>query len=110
LKIFGQHIDKTLHIKTRYVGDEPFNETTAKYNEMMKIELESAGIEIIIIPRLEYNQTAISASKVRELLYLGEFDTLRKMVPATTYDFLVSKKAQAIISKIKQTYTKKNLV
>lgn len=110
LNIFRRHIAKTLNIRTRFVGDEPFNETTNKYNEMMIKELKVSGIDVVVIPRLKNMNTAISASKVRELIYLDDFDGIKELVPKSTYDFLKSKEAYEVIKTIKNDYDKKNLV
>lgn len=104
LNIFSEHIAKELNIKKRFVGEEPFNETTRKYNETMKEILWQYGIEVIEIPRKTIGETVVSASTVRKCLYEDDYKTLETIVPKSTYDYLCSGEAQEIINRIKVTY------
>lgn len=102
LKIFGEFIAPALGINRRYIGQEPYSPTTNEYNLAMKEILPNYGIEVIEIPRLEKDNIAISASRVRELLKKEDFDGLRNIVPQTTYDYLVSDEAKQIVERIKK--------
>ena len=100
LCIFGRHIAPALNIQTRFVGEEPYCPVTSAYNEMMKQVLPLLGVEVTIIPRKEWEGVAISASRVRELIRTGNLADTRELLPETTYTFMQSAEAQAIIQRI----------
>lgn len=107
LKVFGEHIAPTLGINKRFVGEEPYCPVTRTYNSIMKQELPESGIEVVEVPRLLVGKHVVSASKVREYIKEEKFSEIKKLVPVTTYRFLVSKKAGNIIHAI-QTYQKRH--
>jgi len=94
----AQHLD----ITKRYVGTEPFSPTTEVYNQVMFNVLNEAGIEVILVPRMNNSFETISASAVRQYLKDDKINKVKGMVPKTTYDFLISKQGQKIIEKIKE--------
>lgn len=98
-------IAQRLHIKERFVGDEPFSQVTALYNQAMQENLPQAGIEVTVIKRLGQNGQAISASEVRQLLHDGKIDELKSLVPETTYAYFQSPEAQEVIASIKSSQT-----
>ena len=53
----------------------------------MKANLPQRGIALREIPRLEIG-VPVSASAVREALEKGDDETLRSMLPLTTYNYL----------------------
>ena len=63
-----EKIAKALGIRVRYVGEEPFSAVTGIYNQVMAEQLAAAGLTLTVIPRKESGGTAISASKVRQLI------------------------------------------
>lgn len=95
-------IAQTLGIQRRYVGEEPTSQVTGIYNQIMQKKLPENGIECIIVPRKESDQTAISASTVRHLIKAGYFESLKTLVPQTTLDYFLSKEAKPIIEKIQK--------
>ena len=99
--IFAKHIASTLKIKKRFVGEEPYCLVTAAYNNLMKQILPPNGIEVEEIPRITYSGSAISASRVRELIRHGDMDAVKELVPDTTYQFLISLEAEEIIRRIR---------
>lgn len=101
LTIF-KSIAQTLHINRRYVGEEPTSQVTGIYNQIMAKELPKSDIECIIIPRLEYNGAAISASTVRQAIHDGKIDSIKPLVPEATYKFFTSSEADEIIKKIQE--------
>ena len=101
LKIFGHYFAKTLNITKRFVGTEPYCETTSMYNAQMKRILPSYGVEIIEIPRKTLEDDAISASRVRALLAKNKMKEVKKLVPATTYNYFKTAQGKQIIEKIK---------
>lgn len=100
-KIFAKHIAKALGINKRYVGNEPFCPVTSIYNEVLKEILPANGIELIEIDRKAIDGEKISASRVRALLKEDKLEEVKKLVPKTTYDFLISDKGREIINIIK---------
>ncbi|WP_425380550.1 [citrate (pro-3S)-lyase] ligase [Spiroplasma endosymbiont of Stenodema calcarata] len=86
--IFVDYIAKALQIKTRFVGEEPYSLTTNEYNKTMKTVFMANDLNLIIIPRLSFNEKAISATTARKLFIQGDFDELQRIVPKTSADFL----------------------
>lgn len=88
--IFAKEVAPCLHITKRFVGSEPFDTVTCQYNSEMKRELPKYDIEVIEIDRLERDDGsgAISASKVREYISRGDLESLKPMVPITTFEYI----------------------
>ena len=101
LTIFSEYIAKKLDIMKRFVGEEPFCVVTAAYNKIMKRILPQYDIEVEEIKRLSADGSAISASRVREMIHQGNIKGLSELVPETTYRFLVSNEAKDIIETIR---------
>jgi [citrate (pro-3S)-lyase] ligase len=101
LEIFKKYIVPALGINRRYVGEEPYCEVTKKYNEIMKLTLEKDGIECRIIPRLEQEGKAISASRVRAYIKEGKIEEIKNLVPSSTYEYFKCRAAEGLIEKIK---------
>lgn len=91
LTIFAKYIAPALHITKRFVGEEPLDIITNKYNESMKSILPKYGIELVEIERKEDSETVISASRVRALLADNNFDKIQELVPCTTYEYLLKR-------------------
>jgi [citrate (pro-3S)-lyase] ligase len=89
--LFGKYIAKVLNIKVRFVGEEPIDMVTRQYNRTMEERLPLYGIEFIEIKRKEIGSQVISASRVRKCLEHKDFEEIRKLVPETTYEYLVKK-------------------
>ena len=77
-------IARALGISARFAGEEPLSHVTDLYNRVMRQDLEKAGIECHIIPRLELDGEPVSASRARKALLEGDTGTFRKLVPDTT--------------------------
>lgn len=103
LTIFYEYFAKALNITRRFVGTEPFDVVTAHYNFMMKSFLGERGIEVIEVPRLEENNVPVSASVVRKLMAEGTYDEIKKIVPETTYEYLISDKGMKIAEKLRSS-------
>ena len=114
LAIFTKIAEK-LHITRRYIGEEPFSETTGLYNKIMSEKLPENGIDCIIVPRKQYINTEnkansnqphplpISASTVRQAIKDKNFTLLKQLVPETTLQYFESKEAIPVIKKIQAT-------
>ncbi len=68
LAVFADVFAKEMGITVRFVGTEPLDPVTARYNEIMKEYLPKKGIEVVEVPRLCINGEIVSATKVREAL------------------------------------------
>ena len=93
-------IAKELGIMRRFLGSEPVSRVTALYNQVLSEVLPKNGIECTVIPRLETDDLIISASTVRKYLKEENWERISKMVPATTLDYLRSRKGAAVITRI----------
>jgi len=83
-------IAKTLGVKKRYVGEEPFSNVTNIYNQNMIEQLPKIGVSCVVIPRMSFDGKIISASYVRELIHDDKISEIEKYVPKSTFDFLKS--------------------
>ena len=100
LTIFTR-IAKAMDITRRYVGEEPTSLVTGIYNEIMQKKLPENGIECIVVPRLQSEGKAISASTVRQAIKDGNFELLKELVPRTTLDYFQSPQSREVIEKIR---------
>lgn len=87
VEVFAKYYAPHFHITRRFVGTEPLSNLTARYNEVLRSQLPTRGIEVTELKRLELNGTPVSASAVRKALSEGDRDTVRSLVPRTTYDY-----------------------
>lgn len=101
LAVFAK-IAQALNITARYVGEEPTSQVTGLYNTIMARELPKQGITCHIIPRLQSQGKAISASTVRVALQNGDLETLKTLVPPTTYAYFTSPQAAPVLEKIQK--------
>lgn len=87
VEIFAKYYAPHFRITRRFVGTEPLSNLTDRYNEVLRSQLPPRGIEVTEFPRLERNGTPISASAVRKALSEGDRDTVRSLIPRTTYNY-----------------------
>ena len=92
-QIFADYIVPGLNIKARFIGEEPLDDTTRKYNKILHSTLEDIGVEVHEIPRFAVNDDVISASKVRKYYEQNKWDIIKQMVPEHIYDYLRSRKS-----------------
>ena len=100
LDIFGRHIAPALGATVRFVGSEPTDQLTARYNDLMKQVLPQYGVSVVEIPRLEISKVAVGlrprlaaairASDVREALKEGSFRMAAALTPPSTWPYLVA--------------------
>lgn len=89
VRIFGEVVAKELGITTRFVGEEPFDKVTRKYNETMKRILPEYGIRVVEIPRVALaGGKTISASVVRKALCEDDKELVQSMLPESTLEYL----------------------
>lgn len=89
VRIFGEVVAKELGISIRFVGEEPFDKVTKKYNETMKKILPEYDIKVVEIPRTTtVDGSIISASAVRKAMREKDERLLHAMLPDTTSAYL----------------------
>ncbi|EAT15649.1 [citrate (pro-3S)-lyase] ligase [Desulfuromonas acetoxidans] len=88
--LFARQLAPRFTICRRFIGSEPYCAVTRRYNEALKKILPTLGIDVVEVPRATTNGGAISASTVRELLQQRAINTLEKLVPSTTLNYLES--------------------
>lgn len=90
VRLFGQIIAPALGITCRYVGTEPLDPVTGRYNLQLAEMLPEYGIEVRTIERKTCDGSVISARTVREHVRSGELESIRGLVPDATYEYLKS--------------------
>ena len=90
-RLFGRHLAPAAGVTRRFVGHEPFCETTASYNRVMAGVLPEYGVQLVEVERLKDADGAfVSATRVRAALAAGDTETVRRLVPATTIPCLAA--------------------
>lgn len=100
LALFAGRIAPFFRIVKRFAGTEPLCPVTSLYNGAMERCLPVWGIEFVEIGRRETEGAVISASRVREALCRGDWDSVGKLVPETTLTWLRSAEAVPVIGKL----------
>lgn len=95
LTVFAK-IARCLGIRYRYAGEEPTSHVTGLYNEIMTARLPEQGIECRILPRLQAGENAISASTVRKAIHDGCLESIRELVPESTYRYFAGEQSEAV--------------
>lgn len=110
LQIFSRYIAPALGATVRFVGSEPFDPLTCRYNEMMAEHLPKGGIEVVQIQRKEYEDKPISASRVRAFIENNKMHAAMELVPPTTQPFIIAKFAVDALQQELDTTPKPGLV
>ena len=106
IKIFATQIAHRLDIAARYIGEEPYCPVTNAYNEAMLEIFPQCGIKIVVMKRLQVDGEAVSASKVRDLIRQDDWEGIKKAVPASTLNYLLSPEAKEILVKIRGSFSR----
>lgn len=85
--LFKTRIAPVMGITHRYVGQEPFSETTEIYNQQMK-KVFGNDLTLIVLERKKISGQAISASLVRDLWRERDLKSIKKLVPEATYSYI----------------------
>ncbi len=88
LLLFARRIAPRLGINARFVGEEPFSAVTAEYNKAMADLLPKEGIQVGVLPRFEKNGRPVSATRVREALAAGDWETAASLTPEVCHPVL----------------------
>ena len=110
IDIFCRHIAPALGATVRFVGSEPTDALTRRYNELLAEQLPKHGLRLKEIPRLQTEQTPISATTVRSLMAQGMFVEATKLVPPTTIPYLLAHLACDALQQELDTTPKPGLV
>ena len=96
LDLYNRWIAPALGASVRFVGSEPFDALTNRYNTLIP--------NAVIIPRyasawpasdaMPTHAEAVSASRVRQLLSAGDFRSASALCPATTEPYLLAALAE----------------
>ena len=88
-RMFGRYLAPAGGIARRFVGHEPYCETTAAYNRVMAAVLPEYGVELVEVERAKDAEGAfVSATRVRAAYAAGDMETVARLVPATTLAIL----------------------
>lgn len=98
--LFAGVIAPALGVTRRYVGSEPLSPVTHQYNQALRARLPREGVELIELPRLTHGGQPISASLVRAAIQKSDWDTVRALVPESTYAYLLSDEAKPVIERL----------
>ena len=102
VRLFGAHLAPAFGIARRFVGHEPYCETTAAYNRAMADVLPEYGIGLVEIQRTRDGDRFISATTVRQALAAGDWGAIERSVPPATLAYLRSTEGQAIAERLRR--------
>ena len=106
LDLFRRHIAPALGATVRFVGTEPTDQLTRRYNQLMHETLK----DVREINRLEKDGNAVSASRVRKAMEEGDINTIRQLVPPTTLPYIIAHLATQALQAELDTTPKPGLV
>ena len=89
--IMAGFIAPVLNITMRFMGTEPTCAVTRQLEQQTQELLPYYGIQLIIFERLESDAKPISASSVRAFMKGNNKEEIKKIVPITTYNYLLEK-------------------
>lgn len=106
LDLFRRHIAPALGTTVRFVGTEPTDRLTRRYNQLMHEVLADVRETV----RLEKDGNAVSASRVRKAMEQGDMSTIRQLVPPTTLPYIIAHLATQALQAELDTTPKPGLV
>ena len=113
LDLFARHIAPALGATVRFVGSEPQDPLTARYNALMQ---EVLPLKVVEIPRLKAepintsHTAVISASAVRTALEEGSYARAAALCPGSTRPYLMAALAERALRRELDTPLKPGLV
>ena len=110
IDLFGRHIAPALGAHLRFVGTEPADPLTARYNALMKELLPKYGVEVVEISRLTDPESPVTATRVRSLLDAGLFKAASALTPESTWPYLLADLAERALKMELDTPLKPGLV
>lgn len=98
INIFVNHIAPAIGCKVRFVGSEPTDLLTARYNELLKDILPSYNIRLEVLERKETSPgNAISASKIRNAVEAIDLKHILSMISIESLPYLLAHLAIKIL-------------
>jgi len=110
LDLFASYIAPALGVTKRFVGSEPNDRLTARYNELMAKQLPERGISTQVVERLKRSGVPICATDVRETLSCESLYPALALVPPTTVPYLIARLAVMSLQTELDTTPKPGLV
>jgi [citrate (pro-3S)-lyase] ligase len=101
--LFAAQLAPRLGITARWVGEEPYCPVTRAYNQALLEILPSHNITVEVAPRFAADEGIVSASKVRDAIRRSDWTAVRRMVPDTTWNYLMTDEAQEVVGCIRQS-------
>ena len=109
LDLFSRHIAPALGATMRFVGSEPSDPLTARYNSLMRQQLYPK-IEVVEIKRAQQDDTPITATMLRQHLAQGSLHDAAALAVDTTVPYLVAHLASQALQQELDTTPKPGLV
>ena len=106
IDLYRRHIAPALGVTVRFVGTEPDDPLTRRYNELMKSMLP----DVREVARLQQGGVAVSASRVRKAIVENHLALAARLVPPTTVPYIVAHLATRALKAELNTTPKPGLV
>ena len=106
IDLYQRHIAPALGATVRFVGTEPDDPLTRRYNELMKSMLP----DVREVARLQQGGVAVSASRVRKAIVENHLALAARLVPPTTVPYIVAHLATRALKAELNTTPKPGLV
>lgn len=106
IDLYRRHIAPALGATVRFVGTEPDDPLTRRYNELMKSMLP----DVREVERLQQSGVAVSASRVRKAIVENHLALAARLVPPTTVPYIVAHLATRALKSELNTTPKPGLV
>ena len=106
IDLYRRYIAPALGATVRFVGTEPDDPLTRRYNELMKSMLP----DVREVARLQLSGVAVSASRVRKAIVENHLALAARLVPPTTVPYIVAHLATRALKAELNTTPKPGLV
>ena len=106
IDLYRRYIAPALGATVRFVGTEPDDPLTRRYNELMKSMLP----DVREVARLQQSGVAVSASRVRKAIVENHLALAARLVPPTTVPYIVAHMATRALKAELNTTPKPGLV
>ncbi|MBO4465609.1 MAG: triphosphoribosyl-dephospho-CoA synthase [Bacteroidales bacterium] len=110
IDLFGRHIAPALGASIRFVGAEPSDPLTARYNQLLRELLPRYNVMVEVIPRKMDHGVPISGARVREALAAGRLSEAAPLVVESSRPFLLAALAERALRLELDTPLKPGLV
>lgn len=101
-RLFASRLAPAFGITRRFVGHEPYCETTASYNRTMADILPRYGVALVEVRRAAEGDRFISATDVRAALAAGDLAEVERLVPPTTLAYLRAPECEPILASLRR--------